>query len=137
MGFYREEYWSGLPFPSPEGSSQPKEQQCLLCWQTLYHFTTLCHFTSLPLSGSLPLSHLESLFYIVEVKVLVAQLCPTLCNPMVCTPPGSSVYGIFQARILEWVSIHFSRGSSNSGTAFGSPTLQADPLRSEPQINIT
>ena len=42
----------------------------------------------------------------------VAQLCPTLCNPMNCSLPGSSVHGIFQARILEWVAISFSRGSS-------------------------
>ena len=41
-----------------------------------------------------------------------AQSCPTLCEPMDCSPPGSSVHGIFQARILEWVSISFSRGSS-------------------------
>ena len=39
-------------------------------------------------------------------------LCPTLCNPMDCSLPVSSVYGIFQARILEWVAISFSRGSS-------------------------
>ena len=42
----------------------------------------------------------------------VAQLCPTLCHPMDCSPPGSSVHEIFQARILEWVAISFSRGSS-------------------------
>ena len=42
----------------------------------------------------------------------VAQLCPTLCNPVDCSPPGSSVHGILQARILEWVAISFSRGSS-------------------------
>ena len=42
---------------------------------------------------------------------LVAKLCLTLCNPMDCSPPGSSVHGISQARILEWVSIPFSRGS--------------------------
>ena len=42
----------------------------------------------------------------------VAQLCPTLCNPMDCSPAGSSVHEIFQARILEWVAISFSRGSS-------------------------
>ena len=42
----------------------------------------------------------------------VAQLCLTLCNPMDCGLPGSSVHGIFQARILEWVSISFARGSS-------------------------
>ena len=44
--------------------------------------------------------------------MLVAQLCPTLCNPMDCSPPGFSVYEIFQARILEWVAISFSRGFS-------------------------
>ena len=44
--------------------------------------------------------------------MLVAQLCPTLCDPMDCNPPGSTVHGIFQARILEWVSISSSRGSS-------------------------
>ena len=45
-------------------------------------------------------------------KVLVAQSCPTLCDPMHCSPPGSSVHGFSQARILEWVAISFSRGSS-------------------------
>ena len=42
------------------------------------------------------------------------QLCPTLCNPIDFSPPGSSVYGIFQAQMLEWVAIPFSRGSSQS-----------------------
>ena len=42
----------------------------------------------------------------------VAHTCPTLCDLMDCTPPGSSVHGIFQARILEWVAISYSRGSS-------------------------
>ena len=41
-----------------------------------------------------------------------APSCPTLCNPMDCSPPGSSVHGIFQVRILEWVAVSFSRGSS-------------------------
>ena len=41
------------------------------------------------------------------------QWCPTLCDPMDCSLPGSSVYGILQARILEWVAIPFSRGSSH------------------------
>ena len=43
---------------------------------------------------------------------LVAQSCPTPCDPMEWSPPGSSVHGILQARILEWVAISFSRGSS-------------------------
>ena len=43
---------------------------------------------------------------------IVAQLCLTLCNPMDCSLPGSSVHGIFQARVLKWVAISFSRRSS-------------------------
>ena len=46
----------------------------------------------------------------MKVKVLVTQLCPILCNPVGCSPPGSSVQGILQARILEWIAISFSRG---------------------------
>ena len=47
-----------------------------------------------------------------KMKVLVTQSCPTLCDPMDCSPPGSSVHGILQARIFEWVAITFSRGST-------------------------
>ena len=42
----------------------------------------------------------------------VAKSCPTLCNPIGCSLPGSSVHGIFQAIVLEWIAISFSRGSS-------------------------
>ena len=49
-------------------------------------------------------------FTVVTVCVLVAQSCPTLCSPMDCSPPGSSVCGVLQARILEWVAIPFSSG---------------------------
>ena len=42
--------------------------------------------------------------------VLVTQSCPTLCNPMDCSLPGSSVHRLLEARILEWVTIPFSRG---------------------------
>ena len=47
-----------------------------------------------------------------ELCVWVPQSCPTLCNPMECNLPDSSVHGILQARILEWVAIPFSMGSS-------------------------
>ena len=46
------------------------------------------------------------------MKVLVTQLCPTFCNLMDGSRPGSSVHGILQARTLEWVAIPFSKGSS-------------------------
>ena len=57
-----------------------------------------------------PLS--SSNWWVIWVNSEVAQSCPTLCNPMDCSPSGSSVHGIFQARILEWVAISFSKGSS-------------------------
>ena len=56
-------------------------------------------------------------FYVMNGKQLgvlnrreVTQSCPTLCDPMDCSLPGSSLHGIFQTRILEWVAISFSRG---------------------------
>ena len=57
-------------------------------------------------------SYTESKF--VAVCVLVTQLCPTLCDPTDCSPPVSSIHGIFQARILEQIAIPFSRGSSQA-----------------------
>ena len=62
---------------------------CLLHWQAC----------------SLPLVPCES-------ESEVTQSCPTLCDPMDCSLPGSSIHGIFQARMLEWVNIPFCRGSS-------------------------
>ena len=46
------------------------------------------------------------------VLCLVTHLCPTLCDPMDCSPPGDSVRGVLQTRILEWVDMPSSRGSS-------------------------
>ena len=60
----------------------------------------------------------------VHTKLL--QLCPTLCDPMDYSPPGSSVHGILQARLLEWVAMPSSRRSSQPGTeprALKSPAL--------------
>ena len=54
------------------------------------------------------IAHLKA--RITMLFCLVAQLCPTVCDPMDCSPPGSSVHGILQARILEWVAISFSSG---------------------------
>ena len=67
----------------------------------------------------------------MKVKVLVAESHLTPCNPMDYSPPGSSVHGILQARILGWIDTLFSRGSSQPRIKPGSPTLQADSLLSE------
>ena len=94
MGFSRQEHWSGLPFPSPGDLPDPGMKAGSLALQT----------------DSLPLSHQGSPFAAAAAKSL--QSCPTLCNPIDGSPPGSSVPGILQARILEWVAMPSSRGSS-------------------------
>ena len=63
-------------------------------------------------------------------KVSVAQSCLTLCDPKDCSPPGFSLHGISQARILEWVAVPSSRGSFRPRDRTGLPALQADSLPS-------
>ena len=76
-----------------------------------------------------------SLSYLANFNILiekVAQSCPTLCDPMDCSLPGSSVRGILQARVLEWVALPSSGDIPDRGTEPRSPALQADSLPSEP-----
>ena len=61
-----------------------------------------------------------------KVNVLVAQACLTLCDPVDCSPPGSSVRGFLQASILEWVAMPCSRVPHDPGIEPGSPALRAD-----------
>ena len=74
----------------------------------------------------------NSKFY---VKVVVTQSCPTLCDPMDYSPPGSSVYRILQATILEWVAI--PKRSAQPRDPTRSPALQADSSTSEPQSSLS
>ena len=67
-------------------------------------------YTILPQMAEFPLYT-----YVCVCVNVITQLCLTLCDPMGCSPPGSTVHGILQARILEWVDIPFSRGSSLLG----------------------
>ena len=109
LGFSRQEYWSGLPFPSPMCESEVAQ---------------LCPTPCDPMGCSLPGSSTHGIFQArvlewgaiafsdLETESEVAQSCLTLCNPVNCSPPGSSIYGILQARIQEWVAISFPRGSS-------------------------
>ena len=64
-------------------------------------------------------------------KMLVAQTCPTLCDPTDCSPPGSSVHGILPAKILEWVATPSSRDLPHPGIEPGSPAWQGNSLPSE------
>ena len=90
------------------------------------------------------MSELVACKYSGEFCVILAllhyltQSCPTLCDPTDCSPPGFSVHGIFQARILEWVAVFFSRGSSQprdrtqvsciAGKHFNALSHQGSPL---------
>ena len=95
MGFSRQEYWSGLSFPSPGDILIEPRSPTL---QAHAFPTELCRkLLSLPIVYPRPGS----------VSVKVTQSCPTLCDPMDYT-----VHGIFQAKILEWIAIPLSRGSS-------------------------
>ena len=86
MGFSRQEYWSGVPFPSPGDLPDP--------W--------IEPRSSASQADSLPSEPPAA----AAAKSL--QLCPTLCDPMDGSPPGSAVPGILQARTLEWAAISFS-----------------------------
>ena len=61
----------------------------------------------------------------IQKKVLAAQSCPTFCNPIDCSPPGSSVHEILQARILEWMPFPSPEDVSDPGIHLGTPVLQA------------
>ena len=68
---------------------------------------------------------------LASVKVLVAQSCQTLCNPVDCNPSGSSVRGILQTIMLTWVAIPFPGDPPNPVTEPRFPALQADSLQAE------
>ena len=72
-------------------------------FHVIFHFTVIIHI------------YVYTHIYIEYTCIFIdayAQLSPALCNPMNCSPPSSSVKGIFQASILEWVAISYSRESS-------------------------
>ena len=107
LGLSRQEHWSGLPFPSPpvlcccccccvapvvSDSVWPQRRQptrSLCLWDSPSKNTGVgCHFLLQCMK--------------VKSKSEVAQLCPTLSDPMDCSPPGSPIHRTFQARVLEW-----------------------------------
>ena len=68
----------------------------------------------------------------IHAAAKLLQSCPTLCNPMDCSLSGSSVYGIFQARVLEWLPFPSPGDLPDPGLKPRSPVLQADSLPAEP-----
>ena len=84
MGFSRQKYWSGVPLPSPTECHSNNENSSMLIAAMLI------------LNGA------------AAAAAKSLQSCPTLCDPIDGSPPGSPVPGILQARTLEWVAISFS-----------------------------
>ena len=91
--------WLQLPPGHPDPQTRPSSSSSVASghWQLL---------------GGFPCPWLATQLSITHVTGVCAQSCPTLSNPTDCSPPGSSVHGILQARILEWAAMPFSRGSS-------------------------
>ena len=131
MGFPRQKYWSGLPFFSPGDLPDPGVEPVIpalaggffTIWAT--RGARLCTWGRCKGKKWVrKLSRvkfwfswggiLSPLLYLASgwKWKLVAQSYLTICDPMDCSPPGSFVHGILQATILEWITIPFSRGSS-------------------------
>ena len=91
VGFSRHEYWSGLPFPSPGDLPNPGIEA-----------------GSPPLQADTLPSELPRKPTATATAAKSLQSCPTLCDPIDFSPPGSTVLGILQVRTLEWVAISFS-----------------------------
>ena len=92
LGFSRQEYWSGLPFPPP--GDFPDARIRLMSVALAGEF-----FTTVPIPAAA----------VAAAKSL--QSCPTLCDPIDGSPPGSTIPGILQERTLEWVAISSSKRS--------------------------
>ena len=113
MGFSRQEYWSGVPSSSPaELTAAAAAAKSLQSYPTLRSRrrqpTRLPHPWDSPGKNAGVGCHFLLLCMKVKSESEVAQSCPTLRDPMDCSLPGSSVCGIFQARVLEWGAIAFS-----------------------------
>ena len=93
----------------PEGKKKHELKKIYPPCVCLYTYTQWNIIQSLKRRKS---CHLGQHGWVLKALVLVAQSCLTLCNPMDCSPPGSPLHGILQARILERIATAFSRGSS-------------------------
>ena len=91
--------------PSSRGSSQPRDWSCV-------YGIAVRFFTTEPPGKPKCMCVCVCVCMCMCAHVSVAQSCPSLWDPMDCSPPGSSVHGIIQARILEWFAMPSSRGSS-------------------------
>ena len=136
MGFSRQEYWSGVPSPSLNHVATEVEITGLLKWMGLYKalgvapnfrshkiWVSICRlFKRIEVLTFLYIVYTTAhrnmffsiCFFMLYIQAATAkslQSCPTLCDPIDGSPPGSPVPGVLQARTLEWVAISFSNAS--------------------------
>ena len=114
------------PCPLPQSPKECSIHLCLFCYLSyrviviiFLNSIYMRYYTVLVQNGSKVVKQNDfgirpTWVSILAPQVLVTQSCPTLCNPMDCSPPGSFVHGILQVRILEWVAMPFSRRSYQS-----------------------
>ena len=95
MEFPRQEFWSAFPFPLPGDLPNPVIEPA-------------SHVSYIGRQILYPCTAWEALSGAAAAAAKSLQLCPTLCNPIDGSPPGSPVPGVLQARTLEWVAISFS-----------------------------
>ena len=109
LGFSRQEHWSGLPFPSPMHESEKRKRSRSVVSDSVRPHRQ--QPTRLPRPWDSPGKNTgvgcHFLLQCMKVKreSEVTQSCPTPSDPMDCSPPGSSIHGIFQASVLEWGAI--------------------------------
>ena len=114
MGFSRQEYWSGVPLasrlnPAAAAAAAKSRQLCqTLCNPHRQQPTRFLHPWDSPGRNTKVGCHFLLQCTRVKSESEVAQLCPTLSDPMDYSLPGSSIHGILQGRVLEWVAIAFS-----------------------------
>ena len=109
-----------VAMPCSRGSSQPKDQTHMSCISCIaggffcFHCRQLLEIAFMSqhfLSSFVLQMELVIMGCVSDMHAQSLQLCPTLCHPVDCSSPGSSVHGILQARTLEWVAMPSSRGS--------------------------
>ena len=113
LGFSRQEHWSGLPFPFPMHESEKWK------WEVKVKSLSFVRLLATPWTAafqappSMGFSRQEYWSAAAAAAAKSLQSCPTLCDPIDCSPPGSAIPGILQARTLEWVAIAFSNACAS------------------------
>ena len=122
MGFSRQEYWSGMPFPSPGDLPDPGSEPGSPTWQAL-----TSEPQGKPQKGPEELIRLRDQSFEMRLREKKVEVAQSL-RLTVCVPMDYTVHGFLQARILEWVAICFFRGSSQPRDRTRVSHMQADSL---------